>query len=320
MKKVGKRGEWHVWATTDGLAVGHKELRDALAEIVRAAVKNGLVDAGKAERWLEKLERGRVLMEGWPKYNVRLVRSGALEVKYQSTNPDSIAREAQRLREMGLEEGRHFSVKTPEGGEKGYVYIRREGLAYVARLSVYGSGRQRELAAEFVEYILQRAREAGKEVYEKVREIIEEGKARGSLKLEGFEKKVEVEGREHVVKVIGGGAEFDEGRSGKKLLRIWITAEVDGVVREYEITFSRRRADNKAVGFAVARADAPGGREADAERLSALIKALTGREPKVYRMKNGAIIIECGRKHLEGFARYAELADAIERWLEETGQ
>jgi len=40
----------------------------------------------------------------------------------------------------------------------------------------------------------------------------------------------------------------------------------------------------------------------------------------VYRMKNGAIIIVCGREHLEGFKRYAELADAIEKWLEETGR
>jgi len=175
--------------------------------------------------------------------------------------------------------------------------------------------KQRELAAEFVKYILQRAWETGKEVYEKAKEIIEEGMSRGSLTLKGFEKKVEVDGREYVVKVIGGSAKFDEGRSGKKLLRIKISAEVDGVVRKYEITFSRREADNKAVGFAVARADAPGGREADAERLSALIKALTGREPKVYRMKNGAIIIMCGREHLDGFKRYAELADAIEKWL-----
>jgi hypothetical protein len=31
--------------------------------------------------------------------------SGALVVRFSSTNPDSIEREAQRLREMGLEEG-----------------------------------------------------------------------------------------------------------------------------------------------------------------------------------------------------------------------
>jgi hypothetical protein len=40
----------------------------------------------------------------------------------------------------------------------------------------------------------------------------------------------------HTVKVIGGGTELDEGRDGKKLLRIRITAEVDGVRSEYTIT------------------------------------------------------------------------------------
>ena len=69
---------------------------------------------------------------------------------------------------------------------------------------------------------------------------MEEGKARGALRLEGFEKKVEVDGKEHVVKVVGWGAEFDEGRCGKKLLRIRITAEVDGVRNDYTITYSRR--------------------------------------------------------------------------------
>jgi hypothetical protein len=320
MKKVGERGEWYVWATTNKLAVGHEELRKALAEIVREAVARGWIDAGKAERWLEKLEGGLTLREGLPRYHVGLAGSGALEVKYQPTDPDSIVREVQWLRQMGLEEGRHFSVKMPEGGEKGYVYIRKEGLVYVAWLSVHGSEDQRKLAAEFVNYILRRAEEAGKEVYEKASKIIEEGMSRGSLRLEGFEKEVEVDGREYVVKVIGGGAEFDKGRSGKKLLRIKITAEVDRVRREYTITFSRREADNKAVGFAVAKGDTPDDRETDAERLSALIKALTGREPGVYRMKNGAIIIVCGREHLEGFARYAELADAIKKWLEETGR
>jgi hypothetical protein len=34
----------------------------------------------------------------------------------------------------------------------------------------------------------------------------------------------------------------------------------------------------------------PGGREADAERFSALIKTLTGKEPRVYRMKDGRIM------------------------------
>ncbi len=74
------------------------------------------------------------------------------------------------------------------------------------------------------------------------------------------------------------------------------------------------------MGFATARADAPGGREADAERLAAVIKAITGKEPRIHRMKDGRIKIVCGRKHLDGFRRYIELADAIKKWLEETSR
>lgn len=74
--------------------------------------------------WLKKLERGRVLKEGWPKYEVRLTKD-ALVVRFSSPNPDSIKQVAQRLRDTGLEEGRHFSVKMPEGGELGRVSILR---------------------------------------------------------------------------------------------------------------------------------------------------------------------------------------------------
>jgi hypothetical protein len=119
---------------------------------------------------------------------------------------------------------------------------------------------------------------------------------------------------------IDGGAELEERQDGKTLLRIKITAEVDGVRREYAITFGRYGEDNAAIGFAYASAEAPGGREADAERFSALVEALTGKRPRVYRMNNGRIKMEYGKEHLDGFARYAELADAIKKWLEETGR
>jgi hypothetical protein len=59
------------------------------------------------------------------------------------------------------------------------------------------------------------------------------------------------------------------------------------------------------------------GRRREARRR---VKAITGKEPKIRRMKDGKIMIECGREHLEGFKRYAEFADAVERWLEETGR
>ncbi len=320
VERVGGRDVWYVVAYTDELAAGRKELRDALAGIVKTAIARGWVDEGTAKRWLEKLEGGRVLKEGWPKYKVGLAR-GALEVRYRSTSPEGIEREAQRLRAMGLEDGRHFTVKRPEGGGEGYVLILKDGLMRAAWLSVHGEGDQQKLAAEFVEYVLQRAREEGDDVYKKAEEIVEEGRARGSLRLTDVRgAEVEVGGRRHVVDVLGGGAQSEEGRSGRTLLRITIAAEVDGVRGDYEITFGRYGRNNKAMGFAVARADAPGGREADAERLSALIKALTGKEPRVRRMKDGTIMIECGEGHLEGFMRYTELADAIARWLAETGR
>ncbi len=319
VKRKGGRDVWYVYASTDKLAAGREELRKALAEVVKTARDNGWVDASKAERWLEKLEGGRVLMEGWPRYLVRLAK-GALEIRFSSPNPGNIEREAQRLRDMGLKEGEHFAVKKPEEGRDGYVSVLKEGLAYAARLSVHGSGEQQRLAAEFVRYILQRAREEGVKVYEKAVEVVEEGKARGSLKLEGFEKKVEVNGREHVVKVIGGGAEFEESQRGKKLLKLTIMAEVDGVRSDYTITYGRYGKDNKAVGFATAKADAPGGKEADAERFSALVEALTGIKPWIHRRSDGTIVLVCGGGHLDGFKRFAELADAIEKWLEETGR
>jgi hypothetical protein len=75
-----------------------------------------------------------------------------------------------------------------------------------------------------------------------------------------------------------------------------------------------------AKGFAYASADSPDDKEADAERLAAVVKALAGEEPKIRRMKDGRIMIECGREHLDGFKRYAELTDAIARWLEETSR
>jgi hypothetical protein len=55
----------------------------------------------------------RRLSAGW-----RSWRRDALEVKYQSTDPDSIRQETQRFREIGLEEGRHFLVKMPEGARE----------------------------------------------------------------------------------------------------------------------------------------------------------------------------------------------------------
>jgi hypothetical protein len=86
VKKEGGRDVWHIEATTDKLAAGREELRNAIAKLVETARDNDWVDADKAGRWLEKLEKGRVLKEGWPKYSVGLAK-GALEVRFGSPTP-----------------------------------------------------------------------------------------------------------------------------------------------------------------------------------------------------------------------------------------
>jgi hypothetical protein len=196
-RKEGSRGEWRVVATTDMLAAGREELRNALAEIVEKARGKGWVDEKRAERWLKKLEEGRVLMEGWPRYNVRLVE-GALVVRFSSTDPNSIEQEAQRLEKMGLKRGVHFTVKMPEEGRDGYVYIRREGLA-LRRLALLSTARMNsrgELAAAFVElHTPEGRRRRATTCHRKALEIIEEGMSRGSLTLKGFKMKVEVNGK-----------------------------------------------------------------------------------------------------------------------------
>jgi Fe2+ transport system protein FeoA len=225
VKREGDRDVWYVRATTDRLAAGRRKLRDALAEIVRKAVENGWVNKETTNRWLDKLRSGLTLREGWPKYEVGLVK-GALAVRYTSISIKGIEREARRLRDMGLVEGRHFAVKMPEGGRNGYVSILREGLAYAARLSIHGSGDRQRLAAEFVEYMLERAGEEGKEVYEKAEEIVKRGREVGSLRLTDVRgAEVEVRGKRHVVGVLGGGAQPEKSWSGKILLRIKITAK-----------------------------------------------------------------------------------------------
>jgi hypothetical protein len=171
------------------------------------------------------------------------------------------------------------------------------------------------LATEFVEYILQRAREDGGEVCRRVEVMVEEGRARGSLTLKDTERSVG--GR--FVRVVGGGAEVVESWNGRRLLRLRIAAEVDGVWCGYVITFGRYGRNNAAAGFAAARANAPGGRETDAERFSVPVETLTGKRPRIYRKSDGEIMMVCYEGHLEGFMRYAELADVIEGWLEETG-
>ncbi len=60
VKSKGDGDGWYVRASTVVLAAAREELRKALAVIIKTALARGLVDAEKAERWMEKLEGGGV--------------------------------------------------------------------------------------------------------------------------------------------------------------------------------------------------------------------------------------------------------------------
>jgi len=136
IRKANGEGKWRVKATTDMLAAGREELRRALAEIVREAIARGWMDAGKAERWLEKLEGGVVAWEE-KKFEVDFARD-ALHVRYRSTSRESVEEVAREFKAMGLEEGVHFTVRW--GGERGYVSLLAEGVRRLAWLSIHGEG------------------------------------------------------------------------------------------------------------------------------------------------------------------------------------
>jgi len=285
-KEDGKRDVWYVVATTDALAAGRRELRDAIRKVVKEALEKGLVGEKKARSWLEKLERGVATWEG-KKFMVTLAR-GALVVRFRSTNRESLEEVAREFKAMCLEEGVHFAVRW--SGGRGRVSLLAEGVRRLAWLSIHGEGEQRRRAAEFLKFLEARAK--GGEVLRKLEALLEEGRSRGALRLVGLEK--------DGVKVLDVKTE----EKGDKLY-VTIKAEVDGVAGEYKITFYRERSGAKRLQFFM---------RSGAARAVKLVEVLTGERPSVMEMPNGLTRIRGSERHIEALARYEELMEAIEKW------
>jgi hypothetical protein len=290
IKRRGDGDGWYVVATTDALAAGREELRKALAEIVRKVAESGWVDAGKAERWLEKLEGGVVAWKG-KKFEMRLTR-GALVVRFRSTSRESLEEVAREFKAMGLEEGVHFTVRW--GGERGFVSLLAEGVRRLKWVSTHGEGEQRLKAAEFLKFLEEKAKAKGAEVLRKLEELVEEGRSRGALRLAGLEK--------DGVKVLDVKTEERDSK-----LYVAIRAEIDVVEKEYKITFYREKDGKRYLRFYVRGEDA-------VTRAVKLIEVLTGERPQVTEMPNGWTRIRGFGGHVDAMARYEELRETIERW------
>jgi hypothetical protein len=288
VEKVGGRDVWRVRATTDMLAAGRKELRDAVRKVVEEALDKGLVGEKKARRWLEKLERGMAVWEG-KKFEMRLVE-GALVVSFSSTNRESVGEVVREFKAMGLEEGVHFTVRW--GGGRGRVSLLAEGVRRLKWVSIHGEEGQRRRAAEFLKFLEARAK--GGEVLRKLEALLEEGRSRGAFRLVGLEK--------DGVKVL----EVKTEEKGDKLY-VMIRAEIDGVEEKYKITFYRERRGIRYLRFYVR------GGEAVARAVK-LIEVLTGERPSVMEMPDGWTMIKGSGRYIDAMARYEELREAIERW------
>ncbi len=290
VKRKGDEDVWYVVAATDMLAAGRRELRDDVRKVVEEALKKDWVDEKKAERWLEKPERGVVAWEG-KKFEMRHA-SGTLIVSFSSTSRESLDEVAGEFKAMGLVEGVHFTVRW--GGGRGRVSLLAEGVRRLAWDSTYGEEGQRRRATGFLKFLEEKAKKRGAEVLRKLEALVEEGRGRGALRLVGLER---------------GGVKVLDVKTEEKDDKLYVTirAEVDGAAGEYKITLYREKDGTRRLQFYVR------GEEAVARAVK-LIEVLTGEKPQVTEMSDGRTRMRGSDKHIEALARYEELREAIERW------
>ena len=310
VRKEGNRGVWYIQAYTDQLAEGNEELRKGLIKAVEGALRRGLIDEEKAKRWIEKFEKGVSTWRGY-KFTIGL-GGGALQVKFQSTNPENIRKLKQELESLGLRESEHFTVKWSEDEKIGYIYITREGIIELAYIAKYGTDEAQRLgAASLIEHLRIKAELASKEVLVRLEKLVREGESRRPLHTEGLKTIVEIEWKGRHVEVPVEVKNIKAWEDGDKL-RIVVEAIVGGVEGQWTATF-RRTKKNAIEGYTVARVNAPGGREEDAKRIIALVKALTGEEPNI-KLDKGKPVITYTRRHLDSFKKYTEVAGTIREW------
>ena len=307
-RKEGDRDVWYIYATANALADKRvlPAFREALAKAVEEAKQRGLVKAEKAERWIKKLREGVTTAEDKPMFNIQITNSG-LYIAYYTTSGERLRQYASLLEGLGLEEGTHFTVKKPEGVKRGRLHITVKGVVKLAELAKHAEDPElRAKAGEWINHLLERARESGgEEARKKLEELVEEGAARGALKLIGKHEVVERGAKvKHSVVVKHAEAKPD----GDKL-RIHVKATVDGV--EVKRTWTFFRYHDRVRGYVLTRADAPGGRAEDARRLQILSKVIFG---DAGTLKSNGKQILYTRRHLEHAMRFKEIKDEIERW------
>ncbi len=310
-KKESDKDVWSIQTTTNALADKRvlPAFRETLVKAVEEAKQRGLVKAETAEWWVKKFREGVTVAEDMPMFTIYITSNGSLDIVYETTSDERLRQYASQLEGLGLKEDTHFTVKKPEDGKQGHLYITAEGVVKLAELWRHAADPEtRARAGQWISHLLARAEESGgREARGKLEKLIAEGERRGALKLVGVH---EVEEGGAKVKHSVVVREAKAWQDGDKL-RIYVKAVVDGVYVERMWTFFRR-SGGAINGYVNTQADAPGGRAEDAKRLQILSKVIFG---DAGNLKSNGMQLEYTRRHLEHATRFKEIKDEIERWL-----
>jgi hypothetical protein len=109
--KSVNREKWYVKASIDKLAVARRQLREALAQVVRQAEEAGLLSREKAQSWLQKLLKLR--------FSALLDSRGALRVMYKSTSPSPWNTRLNAYRGSASDPAYTTEPRSPKGAEEG---------------------------------------------------------------------------------------------------------------------------------------------------------------------------------------------------------
>jgi hypothetical protein len=274
-KSLG-RDVWYTSVSTNALAADsvHEAVRKAVAEFLEKCREADALEEKAYSRLFKKFESG-VPEWGEVRFSVWLTRSGAVEVVYRPSDPQSFNKAMEFLRGLRMRdtcEGDwcivHFTAREPKGSERGFVRITVDGLRYVGWLASRGDERAQWLK----EMLLKEAEAKGEKVRQRLEQYFREGEQWGSVK-PPFEKEVEVEGRR--VKVRVEEVEVWREKSEKKehlvvKVRAMVVEENSEVAVEKEARFYK--SGGRFHGYVIIRDE--GGREADYIRTAAVLKAL----------------------------------------------
>ena len=120
--------KWYVELTSNLTTIQHPKWLEAMKALVKALHRYGVIDDKRRDELLKKIATtGPDVVEvAGIKLNVtiRTNNSSKLVILYRSKSPEAFDYAVKALKDAGFEEGLHFTARRPEGGRRGYVYLR----------------------------------------------------------------------------------------------------------------------------------------------------------------------------------------------------